>query len=59
MASTTVVILGSILYKASTALALRMGLPATDLKLITAVIVVVILAVYGREELPFQNSKKE
>lgn len=45
---TTMVLLGSILYKASTALALRMGLPASDLKLITAIIVISILAIYGK-----------
>jgi putative ABC transport system permease protein len=45
---TTIALLGSILYKASTAFALRMGLPATDLKLITAIIVIGILAIYGK-----------
>ena len=45
---TTMVLLGSVLYKASTALALRMGLPATDLRLITAIIVISILAIYGK-----------
>lgn len=44
MLVTTMAILGSILYKASVAAALRLGLPPTDLKLITAVIVVLILA---------------
>lgn len=54
---TTMALLGSILYKASTALALRMGLPATDLKIITAVIVVVILAIYGKG-IPFPWKKR-
>ncbi len=41
---TTMVVLGSILYKAAIALALELGLPATDLKLITAIIVVIALS---------------
>jgi putative ABC transport system permease protein len=44
VATTTMVIGGSILYKASTAFALRLGFPATDLKLITAIIVVTALS---------------
>jgi putative ABC transport system permease protein len=43
---TTLVILGAILYKAVIALVLTLGLPPTDLKLITSVIVVIILAAY-------------
>lgn len=39
VASTTVVIIGAVLYKGSIALALKIGLPPTDLKLITALIV--------------------
>ena len=46
--TTTIVLFGSILYKAITAIALGMGLPATDLRLITAIIVVAILSIYGR-----------
>lgn len=46
--TTTIALLGSILYKGCTAIALRMGLPTTDLRLITAIIVVAILSVYGR-----------
>ncbi len=42
--ATTMAIFGSILYKASTAFALKLGFPATDLKLITALIVVGALA---------------
>jgi putative ABC transport system permease protein len=41
---TTMVVLGSILYRAAIALALKLGLEAPDLKLITAVIVVVALS---------------
>lgn len=41
---TTMALVGSILYKTSTAFALKLGLPPTDLKLITAVIVVSALA---------------
>lgn len=40
---TTVAILGSILYKLSIAVALKLGFPPTDLKLITCVIVVLAL----------------
>ena len=39
------VVIGSILYKACVAIALRMGLKSTDLKLITAVLFLVILVV--------------
>lgn len=41
---TTMVVLGSIIYKAAIAVALELGLPATDLKLITAIIVVIALS---------------
>lgn len=40
---TTVVLVGSILYRFVIAIALKMGLQATDLKLVTALIVVIIL----------------
>ena len=40
---TTVVLVGSILYRFEIALALKLGLRATDLKLVTALIVVIIL----------------
>ncbi|MDO4331465.1 MAG: ABC transporter permease [Eubacteriales bacterium] len=40
---TTSVILGSVLYKGCVALAIQMGLKSTDLKLITAVLLLVIL----------------
>ena len=38
-------VIGSIIYKGCVALALRLGLPSTDLKLITAVLFLVILVV--------------
>lgn len=41
---TTVVVIGSIIYRFAIALALKMGLRATDLKLVTALIVIAILA---------------
>ena len=37
--------IGSIIYKGCVALALRLGLPSTDLKLITAVLFLVILVI--------------
>ncbi|WP_035291476.1 ABC transporter [Clostridium sp. KNHs214] len=40
----TMAILGAVLYKAVIALALKLGLPPTDLKLITAIIVVIALS---------------
>ncbi|MCT4507337.1 MAG: ABC transporter permease [Tepidibacter sp.] len=42
--TTTMAVIGSILYKLSTALALKIGFNPTDLKLITALIVVVAIA---------------
>ncbi|MDF2947176.1 MAG: transporter permease [Bacillales bacterium] len=45
--ATTMVTLGSILYKGAIAIALQLGLAATDLKLITAVIVVIALSFKG------------
>jgi putative tryptophan/tyrosine transport system permease protein len=41
---TTMAVVGSLLYKAAVALALELGLAPTDLKLITAVIVVIALS---------------
>lgn len=49
MKATTTVLLGSILYKSSTALALRMNLSPKDLNLITVVIVVAVLGLYKKE----------
>jgi ABC-type uncharacterized transport system, permease component len=43
MLPTTMAIIGAILYKASTAFALKLGLPPTDLKIITSVIVIIAL----------------
>ena len=43
MRITTVVLVGSILYRFVIAIALKLGLRATDLKLVTALIVVIIL----------------
>jgi putative ABC transport system permease protein len=40
---TTSVIVGSLLYKACVAAAIRLGLAATDLKLVTAILFLVIL----------------
>lgn len=44
MNMTTIVLLGSIIYRLAISLALRFGFRATDLKLITALIVIAILA---------------
>ena len=43
LAGTTIVIIGSMLYRAVIALTLSMGMDASDLKLITSVIVIIIL----------------
>ena len=45
MRVTSSVVIGSIIYKGCVALALRLGLPSNDLKLITAVLFLVILVV--------------
>ncbi|WMC94520.1 ABC transporter permease [Kineothrix sp. MB12-C1] len=42
---TSSVVLGSVLYKGCVALAIRIGLPSTDLKLITAVLFLIILVI--------------
>lgn len=44
MRATTAVIVGSILYKACVALALSLGLSPQDMKLVTAVLFLLILA---------------
>lgn len=41
---TTMTLIGAILYKTSTAFALKLGFPPTDLKLITSIIVIAALA---------------
>jgi putative ABC transport system permease protein len=46
---TTAAILGSIVYKASVGLALNLGFPPTDLKLITCLIVVAALSLNGKK----------
>ena len=46
--ATTLVTLGAILYKGVIAIVLNLGLPPTDLKLITSLIVIVILAIYSK-----------
>ena len=43
MKSTTMVIIGSILYKACVSIAISMGMEASDMKLITAVLFLLIL----------------
>lgn len=45
---TTMALLGSILYKATVACALKLGFPPTDLKLITAVIVALMLGINNK-----------
>ena len=46
--ATTAVVIGSVIYKACVAIAIEVGLPATDLKLITAVLFLIILIIkYG------------
>ncbi len=47
---TTAIILGSILFQAIINLALRLGLSGTDLKLVTAIIVVIALVVGSNEK---------
>ena len=48
--ATTAVIIGSIVYKACVSIAIAMGMAASDLKLITAVLFLVILVVSSRTE---------
>lgn len=45
MRVTSSVVIGSVIYKGCVALALRLGLPSTDLKLITAVLFLMILVI--------------
>lgn len=54
---TTLTIIGALVYKASVAMALKLGLPPTDLKLITSVIVVLALWL-NNKKLSFKISKK-
>lgn len=55
--ASTMVVFGSILYKAVVALALQLGLAPTDLKLITAIIVVIALSV-NNKSIKFNIFKK-
>ena len=48
--ATTAVIFGSIVYKACVSLAIALGMAASDLKLITAVLFVIILVASNRKE---------
>ena len=50
LAGTTIVIIGSILYRGVIALTLSMGMDASDLKLITSVIVVIILWIQKQKD---------
>ena len=50
LAGTTIVIIGSILYRGVIAVTLSMGMDASDLKLITSVIVIVILWIQKQKE---------
>lgn len=46
--ATTVVVIGSVLYKLSIGLALRLGFPPTDVKLITSLIVVIAIVMNNK-----------
>ena len=50
LAGTTIVIIGSILYRGVIAVTLSMGMDASDLKLITSVIVIVILLIQKQKD---------
>ena len=50
LAGTTIVIIGSILYRGLIAVTLSMGMDASDLKLITSVIVIVILWIQKQKD---------
>ena len=50
LAGTTIVIIGSILYRGVIALTLSMGMDASDLKLITSIIVIVILWIQKQKD---------
>lgn len=55
---TTMVVLGSILYKGAIALALKFGFAATDLKLITAIIVIAALSI-NKKNLSFKIRRRQ
>lgn len=50
LAGTTIVIIGSILYRGVIAVTLSMGMDASDLKLITSVIVIIILRIQMQKD---------
>lgn len=52
---TSSVIIGSILYKACVALAIKLGMPSTDLKLITAVLFLIILVIAMERKTKVKN----
>lgn len=52
---TSSVIIGSILYKACVAIAIKLGMPSTDLKLITAVLFLVILVIAMERKTKVKN----
>lgn len=57
---TTVVIIGAFLYKLSVGIALNLGFPPTDLKLITSLIVVIAIVINNNNVVDrFKNSLKE
>ncbi len=53
------VVLGSILYKACVAMAIRFGLQSTDLKLVTAVLFLLILVISAQLDRSRGNSRKK
>ncbi|MDR5658951.1 ABC transporter permease [Serpentinicella sp. ANB-PHB4] len=54
---TLMALIGTLLYRTSIAFSLRMGLPATDLQLITAIIVIIALGLNGRKFSLFNKLK--
>lgn len=52
---TSSVVIGSILYKACVALAIKLGMPSSDLKLITAVLFLVILVIAMERKTKIKN----
>ncbi|WP_163194622.1 ABC transporter permease [Clostridium thermarum] len=56
--ATSAVIVGAIVYQAALALAMRLGLPSSDLKLITATIVVLALSLNGDLFKKFKFTRK-
>ena len=58
MRTTTIVVLGSIFYRTILSAALKMGLGASDLKLITGIIMVIILSTSTIENKIFRKSRK-